>query len=126
MRRLAPPASSAPAHVAVAMRHDVPPPGAWQHETVTRSLTEWLELLRAELDTADDGRLQLSPAEERAILDLARVAAHASERIAAPLTTFIAGLALSGVPPTERAGRIRAITERLAAASASGADPATL
>jgi hypothetical protein len=99
--------------VAVAMPHHVPPPVAWQHEPVTRSLAEWLALLRPALSASDDPRLQLTPAEERAILDLARVAAHASERIAAPLTTFLAGVAMSGASPAERAERIRALTANL-------------
>ena len=80
---------------------------------MTRSLADWLALLRDELG-ADDARLQLSPAEERALLDLARIAAHASERIAAPLTTFLAGVALADLPSTERAERVRRVAAALA------------
>jgi hypothetical protein len=69
-------------------------------------LAEWLTELRAALN-ASDPRLQLTPAEERELLELARVAAHASERIAAPLTTFVAGVALAEAAPAERATRVR-------------------
>jgi hypothetical protein len=83
---------------------------------VTRSLADWLALLRAELGTADDdARLQLTPAEERALLELARIAAHASERVAAPLTTFITGVALADLPPAQRLGRLRTMIDALEA-----------
>ena len=76
------------------------------------TLAEWLERLRAEL--GDDPALTLTPDEERALLDLARVAAHSSERIAAPLTTFLAGVALAKLPPgTDRAERLRTLIDEL-------------
>jgi hypothetical protein len=78
------------------------------------TVAEWMERLRAEL--GDDPALSLTPDEERALLELARVAAHSSERIAAPLTTFVAGIAMAGVPPgPARAARLRSITEALEA-----------
>ena len=76
------------------------------------TLGEWLEAVRAQLG-ASDPRLALTADEERALLDLARVAAHSSERIAAPLTTFLAGVALADVPPDERAERLRALLAEL-------------
>lgn len=70
---------------------------------------EWLDRLRSEL--GDDPRLALSAEEERLLLDLARVAAHSSERVAAPLATFLAGVALADVPQPEREDRLRSLTE---------------
>jgi hypothetical protein len=40
--------------------------------------------------------------EVEAILELARVAAHSSERRAAPVTTYLAGLVLGGAAPEAR------------------------
>jgi hypothetical protein len=76
------------------------------------SVRAWLEALRVELDTPG---LALSGAEQRALLDLARVAAHRSERIAAPLSTFLAGMALADMEPGERAEEIQRITAALEA-----------
>ena len=76
------------------------------------TLAQWLEQLRAEL--GDDPRLALSAEEERLLLDLARIAAHSSERISAPLTTFLAGVALADLPSPERQERLRRLTETLA------------
>jgi hypothetical protein len=76
------------------------------------TLGEWLDAVRAQLG-ASDPRLALTADEERVLLDLARVAAHSSERIAAPLTTFLAGVALADVPPGERAERLRTLVAEL-------------
>ena len=51
--------------------------------------------------------------ERTALLDLARVAAHRSERIAAPLTTFLLGLAFAGSPRADWARRIQGMATRL-------------
>jgi hypothetical protein len=59
-------------------------------------LTQLIERLPGELRPVTD-------AERDALLDLARVAAHTSERWTAPLSTFLAGAALADLPPTERA-----------------------
>jgi hypothetical protein len=75
------------------------------------TLAEWLDQLRAEL--GDDPRLGLTAEDERLLLDLARVAAHGSERIAAPITTFLAGIALGELAPSERTARLRALVEAL-------------
>jgi hypothetical protein len=48
----------------------------------------------------------VTDAERDALLDLARVAAHTSERWTAPLSTFLAGVALADLPPTERAAAL--------------------
>ncbi len=54
-------------------------------------LSNWLEAVAQRLDLADGG---LSDAEVSTLLDLARDAAHEVERVAAPLTTFLAGVAV--------------------------------
>ena len=55
---------------------------------------EWITAFAAEL-----GVTPLADAEVEALLDLAGVAAHASERLAAPLTCYLVGKA--GVAPAE-------------------------
>ncbi len=77
------------------------------------SLADWLDRLRAELGGADRPELQLAPEEQRALLLLSRIAAHRSERIAAPLSSFLAGVALAQLPPAERAKRLDEITAAL-------------
>jgi hypothetical protein len=72
---------------------------------------EWLDRLRAELGNGP--QLELTEEEERLLLDLARISAHASERIAAPLTTFLAGVALAELPQAEREEKLRALVETL-------------
>jgi hypothetical protein len=44
--------------------------------------------------------------EQRLILELSRIAAHASERIAAPIVSYMVGLALAGSAPASREERI--------------------
>lgn len=75
------------------------------------SLPDWLAALAAELP--DPASAAASAEEQEAILDLARVAAHTSERIAAPISALIVGVAFADLAPAERAGRIRALTRRL-------------
>jgi hypothetical protein len=82
----------------------------------TLSLADWMERVRASLDlegSQGDAAAELSAEEERLILELARVAAHTSERIAAPLTTFVTGLALAGLPPERRTQRLRELLAQL-------------
>jgi hypothetical protein len=75
---------------------------------------DWFDLLRAQLpDPSPEPRDR----EIDALLDLARVAAHASERWSAPISTFVVGVAMADVPPQERAQRIRAIADHLEAAA---------
>lgn len=73
---------------------------------------DWLDLLRAQLP---DPSPAVRDKEIDALLDLARVAAHISERWSAPISTFVVGVALAEVPPEERAQRIRAIADHLEA-----------
>ena len=54
-------------------------------------LDEWLTQLSAELGVDD---VELDHKTVKALLDLARDAAHGVERVAAPLTTFLVGVAV--------------------------------
>ena len=72
----------------------------------------WLDQVRRSLPSGGD--LSLSEAEQQALLDVARIAAHTSERIAAPLSTFLAGVALGGLAPPERARRLADLARQLA------------
>lgn len=74
-------------------------------------LTAWLERLLALLppDRVDG----VAPAEQAAVLDLARVAAHTSERLAAPISAFAAGIAFADLTPDERATRLRDLVREL-------------
>ena len=61
--------------------------------------------------------LRLSDDEVDAVLDLARVVAHGSERKFAPLSTFLAGqfvaeLVRAGIPPVEALHEAMALAER--------------
>ena len=65
--------------------------------------------------------LELTPEEIEAVLDLARVVAHGSERRFAPLSTYLAGqfvaeLVRTGVPREEALAEAIAIAERALAA----------
>jgi hypothetical protein len=62
-------------------------------------LEEFLERVRSLLGPNPP---TVGPGEVEAILELARVAAHASERRAAPVTTYLAGLVLGGAAPEAR------------------------
>jgi hypothetical protein len=76
--------------------------------------------------TMPGGQLALTEAERAALLDLARVAAHASERQAAPLATFLAGCAYADLPGPERARVLQALVvdlERMVADAEPGAAP---
>ena len=55
------------------------------------TLKEWLQTAAAELDVTD---VDLDDEAVQIVLDLARDAAHEVERVAAPLTTFLVGVAV--------------------------------
>ncbi|MGH2467567.1 MAG: DUF6457 domain-containing protein [Candidatus Limnocylindrales bacterium] len=59
------------------------------------------------------GGATVSRDEQRALLDLTRVAAHRSDRIAAPITAYVVGLALAARPSDERARALGAIVAAL-------------
>ncbi len=64
--------------------------------------------------------------EERTLLlDLARIAAHTSERWAAPLTTYMAGHALADTDRDERITRLRALVAQLDEDAVDGEGPST-
>jgi len=74
-------------------------------------VTGWLEVLRAHLPA---GVVDEAGPEERAVLlDLARIAAHRSHRIAAPVTTYLAGVAYAGLPGAERLAKLRELATAL-------------
>ncbi|MCY9782587.1 DUF6457 domain-containing protein [Nocardiopsis sp. EMB25] len=79
------------------------------------TLVEWAELVRAELDlTGDD---PVDKADVDRVLDLARDAAHSVARPAAPLTTYLLGIAVGrGADPDAAAAAL----SRLASAQADG------
>jgi Domain of unknown function (DUF6457) len=71
------------------------------------TLEEWTAAVRVGLGL-DPG--PLTTAEIRAVLDLARDAAHAVDRPAAPLTAYLLGMAVArGLPLPDAADRIRAL-----------------
>ena len=74
------------------------------------SLDAWLAILRAVPDLA---AVEVTRDEQRALLDLTRVAAHRSERIAAPITAYLVGLVLASADPAQRAERIRGLAALL-------------
>jgi Domain of unknown function (DUF6457) len=59
-------------------------------------LKQWLTTLSAELGTSD---VTMDDAAIRTVLDLARDSAHEIERVAAPLTTFLVGIAVGRGAP---------------------------
>jgi hypothetical protein len=54
-------------------------------------LKQWLTTLSAELQTSD---ISMDEDAVHVLLDLARDSAHEVERVAAPLTTFLVGIAV--------------------------------
>ena len=59
--------------------------------TVAMELSTWLDAVSAELGITD---VELDNKSIHTLLDLARDAAHEVERLAAPLTTFLVGVAV--------------------------------
>jgi hypothetical protein len=62
-------------------------------------LNEFIERVRTLLGPNPPS---VGPGEVEAVLELARVAAHASERRAAPVTAYLAGMAVAGAAPEAR------------------------
>lgn len=68
-------------------------------------MNTWINAVSAELDLPADVNVDL-------ILDVARVAAHGVERPAAPVTTFLLGVAVAGgMDMSEAAARIQTLAE---------------
>ncbi|MGH3257559.1 MAG: DUF6457 domain-containing protein [Streptosporangiaceae bacterium] len=69
------------------------------------TLDDWTDALCAELG------LDPKDVDQKAVLNLARVAAHAVDRPAAPLTTYVLGIAVGrGEPLAETAAKIQQLT----------------
>lgn len=78
-----------------------------------RLVEAWLERLATHLPA---GTLdEVGKAERAALLDLARIAAHRSHRRAAPISTYLVGLAFASLPQAERLERIVELAARLEA-----------
>ncbi len=78
--------------------------------TTGMSLDAWLAILRAVPELA---AVEVTRDEQRALLDLTRVAAHRSERIAAPVTAYLVGIVMASADPARRAERIRGLADAL-------------
>ncbi len=81
----------------------------------TLRLGEWLAELRRAAGMAPEA-YGVDAETERAILDLTRIAAHRSERIAAPISAFLLGMAAAEMRENERAPWIRSVAAALEAA----------
>jgi Domain of unknown function (DUF6457) len=62
-------------------------------------LNEFIERVRSLLGPNPPS---VGPGEVEAVLELARVAAHTSERRAAPVTAYLAGMVVAGAAPEAR------------------------
>lgn len=93
-------------------------------------LSSWLKAVSSELGITD---VELSNNEIHTLLDLARDSAHEVERLAAPLTSYLVGVAVGrGASLGSSAAKITALalTDETAAAAADStadedADPST-
>ena len=74
-------------------------------------LAAWLDRLSAALPAADT--VAMTDDERSLVLELARVAAHRGIRVAAPITTYLAGIEVAGMEPEARVARLRALVEAL-------------
>ena len=82
------------------------------------TLEEWTAAVRVGLGL-DQG--PLSTAETKAVLDLARDAAHAVDRVAAPLTAYLLGMAVGrGLALPDASERVRALAADWAESTESG------
>ena len=83
-------------------------------------LSTWLDAVSAELGTTD---IELDNNSIHTLLDLARDSAHEVERLAAPLTTFLVGVAVGrGASLGATAARVTALA--LGDGSSGAGDPA--
>jgi len=60
--------------------------------------------------------LEMTEAEKETVLELARIVAHGSERMYAPLSTFLAGQFVAELVRTAGVSRAEALTEAIAVA----------
>lgn len=75
-------------------------------------MEEFIEKVRSLLGPAAPA---VSDGEIEAILELARVAAHSSERRAAPVTTYLIGMAVAGAAPEAREAFVDDLVSKLEA-----------
>jgi hypothetical protein len=73
-------------------------------------LATWLRKLAEHPELAS---VEVARDEESVLLELAGIAAHRSVRVAAPITTFIAGVAFGSLPPGERLARLQDLVRSL-------------
>lgn len=71
---------------------------------------EWFDRLTVELGGV---AFDLTEDEVAAVLDLARIAAHGSERWTAPVTTFLVGLTLAQTAADDRAAHVQRLVDVL-------------
>jgi hypothetical protein len=76
-------------------------------------LAAWL--VRYDAVLPEPGSDSLGGDERELILDVARIAAHRGVRAAAPVATYLAGMAAAGLPADERVARLRALVAALEA-----------
>lgn len=76
---------------------------------------DWFVQLSELLPPAPDGGpgYALDAPERELLLDLARIAAHTSQRWTAPLSTFLAGVAFATTPSDERVAALRDLVAAL-------------
>jgi hypothetical protein len=87
------------------------------------TLEEWMATVRAELALEGDGVADLR-AVQKAVLDLARDAAHGVARPAAPLTAYLVGVAVGqGADLGEAAERIASLALAQQPADGPGGAP---
>ncbi|MBV2363197.1 DUF6457 domain-containing protein [Streptomonospora nanhaiensis] len=78
------------------------------------TLVEWAQQVCAELDLPEE----LGKADVDRVLDLAKDAAHSIARPAAPVTTYLVGIAVGrGADPQEAAAAVAALARAQAAES---------
>jgi hypothetical protein len=70
-------------------------------------LATWLRAVQDAV--GGEAGADLTAEEQTALLDLARIAAHRSERIAAPLSTFLAGAAYGSLPADARIAALQSL-----------------
>jgi hypothetical protein len=73
---------------------------------------DWFDVLAAALPVEGP---DVSDEERAALLDLARIAAHTSERWTAPISTYVVGVALASLPADRRSDVLRELVATLEA-----------
>jgi Domain of unknown function (DUF6457) len=79
----------------------------------TIPMDDWLLRLEAAVTGSPKVRT-ITTLERRRLLEIARIAAHTSERVAAPISTYLLGLALAGLSAADRGRELNRIRTALA------------